>query len=74
MSERNIGMEILEGLREIKAYKAGQLVLRTHKRVKRLRVRPLRLGGEDNRPACEVVAGEGLAVKEAWKTGHAETG
>ena len=31
MSERNIGMEILEGIREIKAYKAGQLVLRTHK-------------------------------------------
>jgi len=30
MSERNIGMEILEGIREIKAYKAGQLVLRTH--------------------------------------------
>ena len=31
MSERNIGMEILEGIREIKAYKAGRLALRTHK-------------------------------------------
>jgi len=31
MSERNIGMEILEGIREIKAHKVGQLVLRTHK-------------------------------------------
>jgi putative transcriptional regulator len=29
MSERNIGMEILEGLREIKAHKAGQIRLRT---------------------------------------------
>jgi len=31
MSNRDIGMEILEGLREIKAYKAGQRVLRTRK-------------------------------------------
>jgi putative transcriptional regulator len=30
MPERNIGMEILHGIREIKAYKAGQLRLRTH--------------------------------------------
>lgn len=31
MSERNIGMEILDGIREIRAYKAGQVELRTHK-------------------------------------------
>ena len=31
MSERNIGLEILEGIREIKAYKAGRGALRTHK-------------------------------------------
>ena len=31
MSKRNVGMEILEGLREIKFYKAGRGVLRTHK-------------------------------------------
>ncbi|MFH1742641.1 MAG: hypothetical protein ABIH23_26855 [bacterium] len=31
MSERNIGMEILEGIREIKAHKAGPPSLRTHK-------------------------------------------
>lgn len=30
MSERNIGLEILEGIREIKAHEAGQLLLRTH--------------------------------------------
>jgi len=30
MAERNIGLEILEGIREIKAYKAGRRVLRTH--------------------------------------------
>ena len=30
MSKRAIGQEILEGLREIKAYKAGQKTLRTH--------------------------------------------
>ncbi len=29
MSERNVGLEILEGLQEIKAYKAGKLKLRT---------------------------------------------
>jgi putative transcriptional regulator len=29
MSERNLGMEILEGIREIKAYKAGRTQLRT---------------------------------------------
>jgi putative transcriptional regulator len=30
MSERNIGLEILEGLREFKAHKAGVVSLRTH--------------------------------------------
>ena len=29
MSERNIGLEILEGIREIKAYKAGKIELKT---------------------------------------------
>ncbi|MCG3139481.1 MAG: Antitoxin HigA-2 [Anaerolineae bacterium] len=31
MSDRDIGMEILEGLREIKAYKAGRRALRVRK-------------------------------------------
>jgi putative transcriptional regulator len=31
MSKRNIGEEILEGIREIKAYKVGKVVLRTHR-------------------------------------------
>ena len=31
MSERDIGKEILEGIREIKAHKAGQKTLRTHR-------------------------------------------
>ena len=30
MSKRDIGMEILEGIRDIKAYKAGQKALRVH--------------------------------------------
>ena len=30
MSERDLGLEIFEGIREIKAYKAGKKVLRTH--------------------------------------------
>ena len=30
MSERDIGLEILEGMREIKAYKASGKALRTH--------------------------------------------
>jgi putative transcriptional regulator len=29
MAERNIGLELLEGIREIKAYKAGKVDLRT---------------------------------------------
>ena len=29
MSERDIGQEILEGIREVKAYKAGRIDLRT---------------------------------------------
>ena len=29
MSERDIGLEILEGIQEIKAYKAGEVDLRT---------------------------------------------
>ena len=30
MSKRDIGQEILDGIREIKAFKADQVVLRTH--------------------------------------------
>jgi putative transcriptional regulator len=30
MSKRDIGQEVLEGIREIKAYKAGEKKLRTH--------------------------------------------
>jgi len=30
MSKRDIGQEILEGIRDIKAYKAGKKVLRVH--------------------------------------------
>ncbi|MBC8445930.1 MAG: transcriptional regulator, partial [Chloroflexi bacterium] len=29
MSERDVGREILEGIREIKAYKAGEIALNT---------------------------------------------
>lgn len=31
MAERDIGMEILEGIREVKAYKAGKIDLRVRK-------------------------------------------
>ena len=31
MADRNIGNEILEGILEIKAYKAGKIVLKTRK-------------------------------------------
>ena len=31
MAKRNVGMEILEGIQEIKAHKAGKKTLRTHK-------------------------------------------
>lgn len=30
MSERNVGLEILEGIREIKAFKRGELELKSH--------------------------------------------
>ena len=30
MAKRNIGQEILEGIRDVKAYKAGTKVLRVH--------------------------------------------
>lgn len=31
MSKRDVGLEILEGIRDIKAHKAGKKVLRVHK-------------------------------------------
>ena len=30
MSKRDIGLEVLEGIRDVKAYKAGKKTLRTH--------------------------------------------
>ena len=39
MSKRDIGQEILDGIREIKAFKADQVSLRTHK-LKGTRISP----------------------------------
>jgi putative transcriptional regulator len=70
MSERNIGMEILEGIREIKAYKAGQATLRTHK-LKRP-APPQRIRGrlQLSQSAFAGLMGVSLRTVQDWEQGR----
>lgn len=50
MGARDIGREILEVIREIKAYKAGKIKLNTH----------------GSRPNAEIVRAQKTAMERAW--------
>lgn len=70
MSERNIGMEILTGLREIKAYKAGQRSLRTHKLKRPAPPRKIRARLELSQVAFAGLMGVSVRTIQEWEQGR----
>jgi putative transcriptional regulator len=70
MSERNIGEEILEGIREIKAYKAGKVVLRTHKLKRPAAPQRIRAGLKLSQSAFAGLMGVSLRTVQDWEQGR----
>ena len=70
MSERNIGMEILAGIREIKAYKAGQRTLRTHKFKRPAPPQKIRAKLQLSQAAFAGLMGVSLRTIQDWEQGR----
>lgn len=67
MSKRNIGMEILAGIREIKAYKAGHGSLRVHKLAKPAPPRKIRARLQLSQAAFAGLMGVSLRTVQDWE-------
>ncbi len=70
MAERNIGLEILEGIREIKAYKSGQQVLRTHRFKRPAPPRKIRAKLQLSQAAFAGLMGVSLRTVQDWEQGR----
>ena len=70
MSERNIGLEILEGIREIKAHKAGQLALRTHKLKRPAPPQRIRARLQLSQAAFAGLMGVSVRTVQDWEQGR----
>ena len=69
MSEREIGTEILEGIQEIKAYKAGQLELRTRELTEPSIPREIRKRLGLSQAAFAGLMGVSLRTVQEWEQG-----
>ncbi|HEY88580.1 MAG TPA: type II toxin-antitoxin system MqsA family antitoxin [Thermoflexia bacterium] len=69
MSERNMGNEILEGVREIKAHKTGQLELRTRELSKPSTSREIRERLDLSQSAFAGLMGVNLRMVQEWERG-----
>ncbi len=70
MPNRNIGMEILEGLREIKSYKTGHGVLRTHKFTPPAPPKKIRAKLKISQAAFAGLMGVSLRTVQDWEQGR----
>ena len=70
MSEGNIGMEILAGIREIKAHSAGQLVLRIHQLKRPAPPQRIRAGLHLSQVAFAGLMGMSLRTVQDWEQGQ----
>ena len=70
MSKRDIGMEILEGIREIKAYKAGKVTLRTHKLRQPAPPQRIRSKLQLSQAAFASLMGVSLRTVQDWEQGR----
>ena len=70
MSERNVGIEILEGIREIKAYKAGRGALRTYKLSQPAPPQEIRAKLQLSQAAFAGLMGVSLRTVQDWEQGR----
>jgi putative transcriptional regulator len=70
MSERDIGKEILEGVREIKAHKAGQKTLRTHNLAPPASPQAIRARLQLSQAAFAGLMGVSLRTVQDWEQGR----
>ena len=70
MSKRDIGMEILEGIRDIKAYKAGQKTLRVHTLRPPASPRAIRTKLKLSQSAFAGLMGVSLRTVQDWEQGR----
>ena len=70
MSERDIGQEILEGIREIKDYKAGRKVLRVHTLKEPAPPKVIRTRLKLSQSAFAGLMGVSLRTVQDWEQGR----
>jgi putative transcriptional regulator len=72
MSERDIGLEILEGIQEIKAFKAGQIDLKTRELKEPSSPKEIRTRLELSQSAFAALMGVSLRTVQDWEQGRRE--
>ena len=70
MAKRDIGQEILEGIRDIKAYKAGEKVLRTHTITEPAPPQVIRAKLKLSQSAFAGLMGVSLRTVQDWEQGR----
>ena len=70
MSKRDIGQEILEGIREVKAYKTGKKALRTHKFTEPAPPQVIRAKLKLSQSAFAGLMGVSLRTVQDWEQGR----
>ena len=70
MSERDIGQEILEGIQEIKAYKAGKINLRTRELKEPSSPQEIRRNLNLSQSAFAGLMGVSLRTVQDWEQGR----
>ena len=70
MAERDIGLEILEGIREIKAYKAGKVDLRTRELTEPSTPQEIRKQLDLSQAAFAGLMGVSLRTVQDWEQGR----
>ena len=70
MSKRDIGLEILEGVREVKSYKAGKKALRTHTFTEPASPQVIRAKLNLSQSAFAGLMGVSLRTVQDWEQGR----
>lgn len=70
MSKRDIGQEILEGIREVKAHKAGEFTLRTHSLKDPAPVHVIRAKLKLSQAAFAGLMGVSVRTVQDWEQGR----
>ncbi len=72
MSERDIGQEILDGIRDIKAFKAGKMTLRTRELSEPSSPKEIRKKLRLSQAAFAALMGVSLRTVQDWEQGRRE--